>query len=166
MNREKEFSTIINKISSEENILLGKINFRSNDEVFISVDNVIEFEDEVFLIEIDSSNQAKLVAGQYALLCFLFKNPIKKNDYFKSIIFDNKKKITFFVVHCYKNYNRERSLNNLIFLKQNLKSMIGVGTIHMDDLKRNLKNVNSKVDLLNSLKSNCYKQPNEQRVKI
>ena len=158
MNREKEFSTIINGISSEENILLGKINFRSKkNNVFISVDNLIEFEDEVFLIEVDSSNQAKLVAGQYTLLCFLFNNPIEKNDYFKSIILDNKKKITFFVVHCYENYNKKRSLYNLIFLKQNLKSNIGIGTIHINELKQDLKNVNSKVDLLNYLKANCYK---------
>lgn len=48
MNREKEFSTIINGISSEENILLGKINFRSKVDVFISVDNVIEYNGPLF----------------------------------------------------------------------------------------------------------------------
>jgi hypothetical protein len=71
----------------------------------ISVDESIIFGDKQVLIEIDSGNMAKLLAGQYALL--------------NGMYYGDKNNSMFLVVHYYQDrksktlYSRERTLKNL-----------------------------------------------------
>jgi len=71
----------------------------------ISVDESISINDKTILIEIDSGNMAKLIAGQYALLNGMYDG--------------NKSNTLFLVIHYYKDsqsgksYSPERTLKNL-----------------------------------------------------
>jgi len=71
----------------------------------ISVDESISMNDKTILIEIDSGNMAKLLAGQYALLNGMYDG--------------NKSNTLFLVIHYYKDsksgklYSPERTLKNL-----------------------------------------------------
>lgn len=71
----------------------------------ISVDESISQNDRTILIEIDSGNMAKLLAGQYALLNGMYDGP--------------KSNTLFLVVHYYRDcntgslYSRDRTLKNL-----------------------------------------------------
>jgi hypothetical protein len=74
-------------------------------EANISVDESIHLENKRVLIEVDSGNMAKLLAGQYALLNGMY-NGKKENT-------------LFLVVHYYRDpksrvlYSRDRTLKNL-----------------------------------------------------
>lgn len=74
--REKEFIDFCNSI--DKKLLSGKMSFENQEKVFVSVDNSIVLEDKIILFEIDASNQAKLVSGQYTLLNLLQDTPSKK----------------------------------------------------------------------------------------
>lgn len=93
-----------------KNCLGGKRSFKSkitghNEPVSISVDESIALPDgKNILIEVDSGNYAKLLAGQYALINGLFKG--------------NRNTTLFLVVHFYKTkggkeYNASRTIKNL-----------------------------------------------------
>jgi len=81
--------------------LKGKLIFKSDKyDVQISVDNHLEVPDQnlTVLFEIDSANAAKLIVGQYILLNQLLQN--KDNH-------------LLVILHYYKDYNIERTVNNL-----------------------------------------------------
>lgn len=67
-------------------ILQGKCSYTKGD-VYISVDNSIEYKDKRVLIEIDSGNEAKLLVGQYTLL---------------NVLCEEEKELLFVVIHYYK----------------------------------------------------------------
>jgi len=101
--------------------LKGRRSFKSvvnghDDKVYISVDDTIRLPDgREILIEVDSGNYAKLLAGQYALLNGLFDG--------------ERDKTLFLVVHFYKSsrsqkeYTTSRTLKNLNAIQSfNLKA--------------------------------------------
>lgn len=91
--------------------LAGKRSYASyfdghDGKVYISVDDTILLPDgRMILIEVDSGNYAKLIAGQYALINGLFDGV--------------RDKTLFLVVHCYKSsknkkeYSSSRTIKNL-----------------------------------------------------
>lgn len=151
--REKQFISFCNSIDS--NLLSGKISFENSDKVYVSVDNSIITDKEIILIEIDASNQAKLVSGQYTLLNLLQDSPSNK---YIDLVKD--KKLIFFVVHCYGSYNKnkynpDRSKNNLKLINRLAFGSNGLdfGSIHIDDLTNTT--INSKEEFLKIIKSCC-----------
>jgi len=87
-----------------KNCLSGKRSFSleltGQKKTVISVDQSIELEDgSLILIEIDSGNMAKLIAGQYALINGMYDK--------------DRSKAFFLVVHYYADYNPERTEKNL-----------------------------------------------------
>lgn len=151
--REKQFIDLCNAI--DDKLLSGKMSFENSERVYVSVDNTIVLDNEIILIEIDASNQAKLVSGQYTLLNLLKDKPSKR---YKDIV--KGKSLIFFVIHCYgssdKNnkYNPDRSKNNFKLINQLAFRNNGLkfGSIHIDDLTD--KFINSKEKLLNEIKKN------------
>lgn len=107
---EKLFRALLkNKFGNS--ILNGRRSFKSvvnghDEKVYISVDDTILLPDgREILIEVDSGNYAKLLAGQYALINGLFDG--------------ERDKTLFLVVHFYKSlrsqkeYTASRTLKNL-----------------------------------------------------
>lgn len=146
--REKQFQSLIAKVDPE--ILKGKIDFGHNSNVYVSVDESIEFEDKIFLIEIDASNMAKLVAGQFTLLNLL-KNKQNKNSK-KRIDCACEKELIFLVVHCYgrgKNaYKPYRSLKNFKFISEScFPEGLRFGSVHMDELLNEIPQLSDKEEL-------------------
>jgi len=88
--------------------LKGKLIFKSDKyDVQISVDNhlVVPEKNLTVLFEIDSANAAKLIVGQYVLLNQLLHN---KDNHLLAIL------------HYYKNYNIERTVNNLNLVNEQI----------------------------------------------
>ncbi|WP_459195686.1 hypothetical protein [Wukongibacter baidiensis] len=108
---EKNFEDFFSK-KYGETLLKGKCVYRSNDNsVSISVDNCIDFGDKKILIEIDSGNMAKLLVGQYILL----------NE-----LCNESKEVLFTVIHYYKAYNSQRTINNLSFVNKKVYHNKGI----------------------------------------
>ena len=146
--REKQFQNLIAKV--DPNILRGKIDFGHNSKVYVSVDESIEFKDKIFLIEIDASNMAKLVAGQFTLLNLL-RNEQSPNS-INRIDCNCDKELVFLVVHCYgkgKNaYKPHRSLKNFKFISENCFSDgLRFGSVHMDELLLKIPQLNNSFEL-------------------
>lgn len=117
---ERHFQTMMQHKASDVR-LLGKRRFASG-EVEISVDQSLEHNGTEYLIEIDSANMAKVLVGQYVLLNQLHT----KRD----------KTPFFLVVHTYKNYNPQRTLNNLRMINKTLYGGAGIefGAVHLTGL--------------------------------
>ena len=101
-------------------VLKGKCSYQQSN-VSISVDNSLIHNNRLILIEIDSGNMAKLLVGQYTLLNHLYTG-IPDNAH-------------FLVVHTYKNYNVERTLNNLALVAGRNKFRIPFSAMHITDLE-------------------------------
>lgn len=152
MKREQQFIDFCNKI--DENLLSGKIIFKDKhkNNVQVSVDNSIVLDNHVILIEIDASNQAKLVSGQYTLLNLLKDSPLNKSA---ELVKD--KELIFVVIHYYgtssskSKYNPNRSINNFKFIKDNLFKNDGINynSIHIEDLLN--QPIKNKIDLIHKL---------------
>lgn len=151
--REKQFIDFCNSIDNK--LLSGKMSFENSEKVYVSVDNSIILDQEIILIEIDASNQAKLVSGQYTLLNLLKDKPSKR---YKDIV--SGKNLIFFVIHCYGNsgknnkYNPDRSKNNFKFINKSAFNDKGLkyGSMHIDDLTN--ERIYTKEKLLNEIKKN------------
>ncbi len=149
--RERQFIELCNSI--DNNLLSGKMSFENSENVYVSVDNSIILDKEIILIEIDASNQAKLVSGQYTLLNLLKDKPSKR---YKGTV--SGKELIFFVIHCYGNsdknnkYNPDRSKNNFKLINKLAFNDKGLkyGSMHIDDLT----NIDSKEKLLNEIMKN------------
>lgn len=110
-NNEKKFELFFN--SFFPNAVQGKRVF--NDDkycVSISVDNHFTFNDYEILIEVDASNMAKLVSGQYVLLSNLYDRDLSK--------------AIFLVIHYYNNYNPQRTINNFRYLNNKVLAKNGI----------------------------------------
>ena len=105
------------------NVLEGKKVFRNSDSVEISVDNSFRHGNLEFLIEIDSGNMAKLLAGQYTLLNELYTG--------------NKENCIFVVIHTYKKYNPERTTKNLALINSSIYQGKGIRffAMHISELE-------------------------------
>lgn len=89
----------------------------------ISVDFHFEHKGKLYLVEIDSANEAKLLVGQYCLLNKLFdEDSYEKSD------------VVFVVVHYYKNYAPERTLKNLGFVKGLFEDPITYQAFHQEKI--------------------------------
>ena len=151
--RERQFIDFCNQIDNK--LLSGKISFTDKEYAEVSVDNSIILGNAVILIEIDSSNQAKLVAGQYTLLNILRSKPLTK---YEDIV--KGKELVFFVVHCFGNdargnrYNPERSRRNFSLINREAFSNAGLkyGSIHIDDIIND--NINTREKLLSVIRKN------------
>lgn len=120
----------INKLL--ETMLEGKVNFGTiaKDKVFISVDNHFKYNDKIYLLEVDSGNEAKLLAGQYILINVMFNEC--RNENVKSAGIE---KCVFLVIHCYKDYNPERTEKNLNLLKEKFELKLDYKVIHYNDFE-------------------------------
>lgn len=80
------------------------------------------------MVEVDSGNMAKLLAGQYVLLNQLYTG--------------DKKQTCFLVVHTYSQYNPERTTNNLALINSELYDGNGIafGALHIEKLSNNWTN--------------------------
>jgi hypothetical protein len=119
--------------------LLGKQRYvRGNVE--ISVDQSFVHEDVQYLIEVDSANMAKLLAGQYVLLNQLYSG--------------EKRQAVFLLVHTYQNYNPQRSTNNLALINSELYGGNGIrfGAVHINSLAQGWANgVSGFINMFNLL---------------
>ena len=112
---------------------------RIKDDLHVSVDFIWEINGIKILFEVDSYNAAKIVFGQYVLL-----NHTK--EYQNNCI--------LVVIHCYKNYNIERTKKYLNFAQEKLKCKMPF--IVFDKVEWNeLIKTKSKQQLVNHL--NNYK---------
>lgn len=113
---EKIFASFFND-KYGEGILKGKCVYKDDEEnVSISVDNSIDFENKKVLVEVDSGNEAKLIVGQYALL---------------NLLCNEDKDVLFVVVHYYKDkkgklYNPERTISNLKLVNKKIYANNGI----------------------------------------
>lgn len=132
---EDKFNKIINELGK------GKVNFGSekDDQVFISVDNHFEYNGKMYLVEVDSGNEAKIIVGEYVLINLIFEE-CKEEDVKK---FEQKDCI-FLVIHYYKDYNAERTKKNLKLVKEYLNSEICYEALSSEEF-------NSKEELLDLL---------------
>jgi len=140
--REKPFRDFCNKVDNK--LLTGKIIFKNGKYEEVSVDESIILGNKLVLIEIDSSNEAKLVAGQYTLLNILRNKPLVQ---YEQIV--KGKELVFFVIHCFKKYNPERSKGNFSLVNREVFNDEGLkyGSIHIDDIMN--ETIDSKEKLLN-----------------
>lgn len=100
---EKRLASTITSLGIK---LQGKYTMSGFEKIVTSVDQLILHNGYRVLVEIDSYNMAKVVAGQYAILDGMLKN---KND---------NKNIIFIVVHCYKGYDPKRTEKHLNFINK------------------------------------------------
>lgn len=142
---EKKFISFFNKVYGGD-ILQGKCVYKDNDEnVSISVDNSIDYENKKILIEIDSGNQAKLIVGQYVLL---------------NLLCQEDKDVLFVVIHYYKDkknkqYNPQRTISNLKLINKKLctNSRLKFKVFNQDEFEKLCKENGSIKSLINSLYS-------------
>jgi hypothetical protein len=118
---EKEF---IKRMNTPE--FKCKLNWGEVSEVYISVDAHFVLDDNLYLVEIDSGNEAKLLAGQYCLI-----NDLSEDNVFKSY---DKDHTCFVVIHFYENYNPSRTNNVLAFLKKKHNYKIKHLAFHQTDI--------------------------------
>jgi hypothetical protein len=101
---------ILNKLNQTYNLYLEKCaSGKIEDDLQVSVDFIWELNGIRILFEVDSYNAAKIVFGQYVLL-----NHTK--EYQNNCI--------LIVIHCYKNYNLQRTKKYLDFAQEKLKCKI------------------------------------------
>ncbi len=88
-----------------------------------SVDYYFEHNNQQILIEVDSYNMAKVVVGQYLLL-----------NQFRDKTLTNP---LFLVIHTYSNYEPERTIKYLEYVKDKVLQGKGIpfGVIHINTLK-------------------------------
>lgn len=148
---EKHFQGLItDKFGA--NILAGKKRYTLKldgfDLVETSVDESILLEDgRVVLIEVDSGNMAKLLAGQYALL--------------NGLCNDDRNKTLFLVVHYYvdrkinrnRPYSPHRTLKNLNAIQHfdPAKEWLPYNAVHVQDLEKMIMKEESITALINQL---------------
>lgn len=104
---EKNFRNVL-AAKFGASVLAGKKRYKDpnekTDSAEISLDDSILLPDgRLVLIEVDSANMAKLIAGQYALL-----NGLYTGDFDKTL---------FLSIHYYANYKASRTIKNLKFIQ-------------------------------------------------
>ena len=156
--REKEFEEYFLSKKMKD-MLCGKIEW-GNSDLKISVDNSIFTDKYIFLVEIDSSNYAKLVCGQYTLINILKDQPVKSEikEKFKN------KELIFVIIHCYNSKNRkfntQRTRNNLNLINKNCFNNKGIkySAFHFEDFKKETGNFIKKEEFckyfIKSIKNN------------
>ena len=102
----------------------GKLSFNDEEKTYISVDGHFVHNNKLYLLEIDSGNQAKLLAGQYILINALWKD---KNIGEKKYLIND---CIFLVVHFFKSYNAERTTSTLNDIKAKFNLSLPVMAIH------------------------------------
>lgn len=95
----------------------------NEESIEISVDFHLEYAGKLYLIEIDSANEAKLLVGQYCLLNKLFYE-----EQYAPV------DTVFVVVHFYDNYNPQRTIKNLNFVKDLFSNPIPFKAFHQEEI--------------------------------
>lgn len=131
-----------NKIDSKN--LLGKIVFGSKKKgkANISVDGHFIFNGKLYLVEVDSANEAKLLAGQYTLIDTLYD---KSDDNITKQYKKESNEVVFLVIHFYKAYNPDRTTKNLKVIQDKFETKLEYKVFHYNDFT-------SWEDLCNKLK--------------
>jgi hypothetical protein len=106
------------------------------DNLEVSVDLIWKEKDLTILLEVDSYNSAKNIFGEYVLL-----NQVKA--------FNNK--CILVIIHCYKNYNTERTKKYLKFAVTKLKCKLPYIIFNKSEWNELVKN-KSKTQLINIFK--------------
>lgn len=78
-------------------------------------------------MEIDSGNEAKLLAGQYILLNALYDKSICNNYSIENVV--------FLVIHYYKGYEPERTKKTIKKIKDVFKTKMQYMAFHQNDIK-------------------------------
>ena len=118
---ESKFKSKIGEDKIRSKLFFGKI-----EEANISVDGHFEHNGKLYLLEIDSGNEAKLLVGQYILLDALYDT--KKHKHFEK---DN---CVFLVVHYYNGYIPERTIKNLDKIKEIYNTSMEYLVFHEKDI--------------------------------
>ena len=125
-------------------MLAGKKRYKdqngSIDPTEISVDSSILLPDgRLVLIEVDSANMAKLIAGQYALLNGLYAGDFDK--------------VLFLTIHYYANYEVSRTTKNLKFIQGLAPSRkwLPYAAFHISDFGQMIEKASGIADLIDSL---------------
>lgn len=148
-NNEKDFLDLLES-KFGEGCLSGRLRYTLNldgfEQVEISVDQSMDLEDgRRLLIEIDSGNMAKLIAGQYALL-----NGMNK---------DCRDKTSFLVIHYYtdsktgRDYTPQRTLKNINAIQHfsNNESWLKYNAIHINQFRELVREATSLADLADKI---------------
>jgi hypothetical protein len=118
--------------------ILEKKSFRKGIGQYISVDGYFVYNNKLYLVEIDSGNESKLLAGQYILLNALFEPiTIEEKTY-------NIDECVFLVIHYFKDYSPERTINALNLLKEKYSLSLNFKVFHQ-------QTISNWQDLLNKL---------------
>lgn len=104
-------------------------------KVEISVDETLVLDGKHVLFEIDSGNTAKVIAGQYLLI-----NELSGHT---------KDNAIFICIHFYKDYNPERTDNNLNLINENIYG--GNAIPHKSFTFENFKSLCSHADTVKKL---------------
>ncbi|MPN34400.1 hypothetical protein SDC9_181893 [bioreactor metagenome] len=125
-------------------VLAGKKRYKDPiekaDSAEISVDDSILLPDgRLVLIEVDSANMAKLIAGQYALL-----NGLYTGDFDKTL---------FLTIHYFANYEASRTIKNLKFIQGLAPSRkwLPYAAFHISDFGQMIEKASGIADLIDSL---------------
>lgn len=123
---ERRFERLFREYASDTE-LLGKKRYVRG-EVEISVDQSFIHKNTEYLVEVDSANMAKLLAGQYVLLNQLYQG--------------DKTRAFFLLIHTYRAYNPRRSTNNLALINNELYGGSGIafGALHIDSISQGWSN--------------------------
>ena len=128
---------ILNKLNQTYNLDLEKCTSSNiKDDLQVSVDFIWEINGIKNLFEVDSYNTSKIVFGQYNLLNHTI-------EYLNNCI--------LIVIHCYKNYNAERTKKYLDFAQDKLNCKIPFLTFNELDWNQFIKS-KSKKQFINYLK--------------
>lgn len=143
---EKKFEKLLRDKFGDD-CLRGRKSFSlrlpDHETAHISVDQSIELEDgTVILIEVDSGNMAKLIAGQYVLLNGMYDR--------------DRSKAHFLVVHYYKDYNPERTLKNLNAVQHfgGREHWISYSAFYIDDFARMIGETACMEEFVNCVRPN------------
>lgn len=123
---EISFKSRMGHDESNNDNIREKLVFGVKQEANISVDGHFVHNNKLYLVEIDSGNEAKLLAGQYSLLNLLYdENPY--NDF-------SKENCVFLVIHYFKDYNPERTQKTLKLLKDKLHLSMDFIALHQAEI--------------------------------
>ena len=108
---------------------------KTEDTAYISVDFHYKDKDgKLFLIEVDSSNEAKINVGEYCLINALFGQPNKESETDKIVSGVEKSDCTFVVVLFNKNNTIDRNNKALEVVKKAYTIEINYMTILADEI--------------------------------
>ncbi len=134
---ESSFKSKMGQDENNNDNIRHKLVFGAKKKANISVDGHFIHNNKLYLLEIDSGNESKLLAGQYVLLYLLYdENPYK--DF-------SKEDCVFLIIHYFKDYNPIRTEKTLKLLKSKLNISMDFIALHQDKIN-NWEDLLGKID--------------------